>query len=164
MTPEQALFAAILFVIVALVVVQVFFWVLAQVAPRYVVIGGPEDDNEPGSELDENTGSEPPNEPNEPAEPASQTGSADGTRGSRFVFTDEEVHALAAMFRWREAERQRGRIPTKADSIQHGFGVSKGASNRYQRASQLYDIFCAPASGNGQYHPLDSQKKIALMD
>lgn len=52
-----------------------------------------------------------------------------------FVLNPEECAAVARMIEHKATAEK----PTKASCIWAGFGLKKGASSRYQRASEIYD-------------------------
>ena len=90
-------------------------------------------------------GSERTNEQPAPGSYAENTGSQQGTAGSSFSLTIEELSAVQAMARHRETVMARGETPTKSGSILAGFGVKRGGTQRYERASEIYDaLFGAP--------------------
>lgn len=77
-----------------------------------------------------------PNRTNQPANlpnPALQSGLPLGT--SAFVLTAQESAAVARMIEHKATAEK----PTKASIIWAGFGIKKGDSARYKRASEIYD-------------------------
>lgn len=72
---------------------------------------------------------EPPNPPN----PALESGSSLGT--SAFVLNPQEVAAVGRMIEHKATAEK----PNKASTIWAGFGIKKGDSARYKRASEIYD-------------------------
>ena len=78
-------------------------------------------------------------EPEPEANAAAERQNSDET--GAFALSPDECAAVARMIdHARGAEK-----PTKASTIWAGFGLKKGASSRYQRASAIYDtLFIAP--------------------
>lgn len=73
----------------------------------------------------------------------------------------EEVEALTRMIE----HKIRAAKPTKSSTIQAGFGVSRGDSPRYRRASLIYDtLFAPPVPAQPAYRPLDAQRRPVLTD
>lgn len=73
------------------------------------------------------------NEPANPPNPALQSGSPIGT--SAFALNPQEVAAIGRMIEHKASAEK----PTKASIIWAGFGIKKGDSARYKRASEIYD-------------------------
>jgi hypothetical protein len=77
-----------------------------------------------------------PNRTNEPANlpnPALQSSSPLGT--SAFALNPQEVAAIGRMIEHKASAEK----PNKASTIWAGFGIKKGDSARYKRASEIYD-------------------------
>ncbi len=81
---------------------------------------------------------------NEPAEPVRQAQNPQNLpRTSAFLLTAEECAAVARMIEHKAAAER----PTKASVIWAGFGLKKGDSAKYKRASEIYDaLFIIPPS------------------
>lgn len=81
------------------------------------------------------------NEPPNPGEPASERRTDDRT--GAFVLNLDECAAVARMIDHKTTAEK----PTKASTIWAGFGLKKGDSVKYKRASLIYDtLFVAPPS------------------
>lgn len=66
-------------------------------------------------------------------------------RTSAFGLNPDECAAVARMIEHKMTAEK----PTKASTIWAGFGVKKGASTRYQRASEIFDtLFVLPEPDN----------------
>jgi hypothetical protein len=104
----------------------------------------------------------PPNErTNEPANPPN----AAAERGSSvlpgaFVLNADECIAVARMIDHKTSAEK----PTKASTIWAGFGLKKGESAKYQRASLIYDTLFVlpPAPPPAKYAELDEQRRPIL--
>lgn len=72
---------------------------------------------------------EPPNPPNAAAEPG------EPYRTGAFALTPQEIAAVGRMIE----HKARAEKPNKASTIWAGFGIKKGESARYKRASEIYD-------------------------
>lgn len=48
--------------------------------------------------------------------------------------------------------------PSKSSSIQAGFGISRGGSSAYQRASAIYDLLFGPPEPAVKYRPLTPEQ------
>lgn len=125
---------------------------------RYFVMSlGNIDDDESNADRvqnwPQNQGSEPRTEPQNPIEPAVQSRTA--LRPGSFVLEPEELVGVARMILHKcSAER-----PTKASTIEAGFGVKKGDSAKYKRASLLYDMFFV-IPPTEKYRPLTDTQEL----
>ena len=72
-------------------------------------------------------------EPANPPNPALQSGSIAGT--SSLELNPQEMAAVARMIEHKASAEK----PNKASTIWAGFGIKKGESARYKRASEIYD-------------------------
>lgn len=81
---------------------------------------------------------------NEPAEPVRQAQNpANPPLSSAFALNPDELVAVARMIEHKTTAEK----PTKASIIWAGFGLKKGDSAKYKRASEIYDaLFVVPPS------------------
>lgn len=76
-------------------------------------------------------------------------------RTGAFILNLEECAAIARMIEHKVTAEK----PTKASIIWAGFGLKKGASAKYQRASEIYDaLFVIPPEPN-PYPALSAQQR-----
>lgn len=83
------------------------------------------------------------------------------TLGSAFVLTSAELDAVRAMAHHRETVIARGEVPTKSGSVLAGFGVKRGGTDRYLRASTIYDALYAPAESAPHFPNMTPEQKQA---
>lgn len=98
----------------------------------------------------------------EPANPGSSAFSSRepaGTAGSAFTLNPDELRAVQAMIRYRDAEMAAGRKPTKAGAILAGFGVKRGGSERYQVASAIYDALFGEPDPSARYRTIEVNER-----
>jgi hypothetical protein len=106
------------------------------------------------------------NEPNEPANGGSgafRRGEPSGTQGSVLNLTANEVRAVQVIILRREREAMQGRKLSKSKAIMAAFGVKRGGTSTYERASEIYDaLFTQPKST--RYITLDEHRQPVMED
>ena len=97
---------------------------------------------------------EPENLPN----PALERQNLEGT--GAFALNPEECAAVARMIEHKVTAEK----PTKASIIWAGFGLKKGASTKYQRASEIYDALFVIPPPEDPYPTLRSQQRPSIVE
>lgn len=113
-----------------------------------------QDDRPPVSAPNERT-----NPPN--AAPGRRTDDRTDDRTGSFALNADERGAVARMIDHKTTAEN----PTKASAIYAGFGLKKGESAKYKRASLIYDelfILPPPPESPSQYRELDEERRPIL--
>lgn len=103
-----------------------------------------------------------PNRTNEPTNTGSSgftSQTVDGTKGAAFALTNAELLSVQMMVQYRDRLLAAGDEPTKSDTILAGFGIKRGGSARYLRASEVYDQLFGEPEPAVKYPALDEHAR-----
>lgn len=101
---------------------------------------------------------EPEPEPENPPNPALERQNLERT--GAFALNPEECAAVARMIEHKVTAEK----PTKASIIWAGFGLKKGASAKYQRASEIYDALFVIPPPEDSYPTLRAQQRPSIVE
>lgn len=101
---------------------------------------------------------EPEPEPENPPNPALERQNLDGT--GAFALNPEECAAVARMIEHKTTAEK----PTKASIVWAGFGLKKGSSAKYQRASEIYDALFVIPPPDDPYPTLRAQQRSSVLE